>query len=65
MKNTLIVILLSLSLHNSFSQKIDKSKDELKSGNNSNSSSSSSSSNSNSSINSFVSNDYGLFGLIA
>ena len=60
MKNTLLVILLSLTLQNSFSQKIDKSKDELKSGNSSNSSSSSSSSNSgrNSS-----SNDFGLAGL--
>ena len=60
MKNTLLVILLSLTLQNSFSQKIDKSKDELKSGNSSNSSSSSSLSNSgrNSS-----SNDFGLAGL--
>ncbi|WP_291137147.1 hypothetical protein [Flavobacterium sp. UBA7663] len=62
MKNTLLVILLSLTLHCSFSQKIDKSKDELKSGNSSNSSSSSSSSNSNSSRNS-SSNDFGLAGL--
>ena len=63
MKNTLLVILLSLTLQNSFSQKIDKSKDELKSGNSSNSSSSSSSSNSNSSRKSSVSNDFGLAGL--
>lgn len=61
MKNTLLVVLLSLTLHCSFSQKIDKSKDELKSGNSSNSSSSSSSSNSG--RNSSVSNDFGLAGL--
>ena len=64
MKNTLLVILLTLTLNYSFSQKIDKSKNELKSGNSSNSSSSSSSSSFNSSRNATVSNDFGLIGLL-
>ena len=64
MKNTLLVILLTLTLNYSFSQKIDKSKNELKSGNSSNSSSSSSSSSFNSSRNDTVSNDFGLIGLL-
>ena len=49
----------------SFSQKIDKSKNELKSGNSSSSSSSSNASTTNSSRSSSESNDFGLVGLLA
>lgn len=64
MKNTLVILFIALTINITFSQKIDKSKEELKTGNNSNSSSSnSSSSSSSSSSRNSSSNDFGLAGL--
>lgn len=57
MKKTLFVLITILTLNSSFSQKIDKSKSELKSGNSSRSSSSGSSRSSSS-------NDFGFAGLL-
>lgn len=62
MKNTLLALFVTLSINNSFSQKIDKSKSELKSGNRSSSSSSASSSSSSRSSRS--SDDFGVIGLL-
>lgn len=63
MKKTLFVLFSILTLNSSFSQKIDKSKSELKSGTSSHSSSSNNSSTSSGSSRSSSSNDFGLAGL--
>ncbi|MFM7896473.1 MAG: hypothetical protein ACKO8L_11225, partial [Flavobacterium sp.] len=63
MKNTLVILFIALTINITFSQKIDKSKEELKTGNNSNSSSSNSSS-SNSSSDSSESSAFGIFRFI-
>jgi hypothetical protein len=63
MKNTLLTLFIALTLNSTFSQKIDKSKSELKSGNSSRSSNSSSSSSGSSSVRS-SSNDFGIAGLL-
>ena len=65
MKKISLVLLILLMSTYSFSQKIDKSKNELKSGNSSSSSSSSNASTTSSSRNSSDSNDFGLVGLLA
>lgn len=67
MKKSFLVILLGFTIHTSYSQKIDKSKNELKSGSSSsNSSSNGGSANTSHSVRSSSnSNDFGLVGLIA
>lgn len=67
MKKSFLVILLGFTIHTSYSQKIDKSKNELKSGNTSSSSSSNGGTNntSNSGRSSSNNDDFGLVGLIA
>ncbi len=62
MKNILLILFAILTLNSSFSQKIDKSKNELKSGNSSNSTTRT---NSTSSSRSTSTNDFGLVGLVA
>lgn len=64
-KNTLLLILLSLNLNSAFSQKTNKSKNELKSGNSSRSSSPANSSSSSGSSRSSSLNDFGFAGLLA
>ena len=61
MKKTLLLILIGLTVTNTFSQKVDKSKSELKSGSTSSSTSNTSSAKSN---NSSTSDNFGLLGLL-